>query len=179
MEYVEASRALYLRCTDIRSVPSGLTGAFRDGAAQPDVDRVVVDLRQNPGGDNHEYPPMLSILEEWSAAHPGRLFVITDRVTFSAASNFATELEQRTDATFIGEAMGGGLNFWDDVTWIDLDALPIPMRVGVSTRYWEMSVPDDPRLTIEPDIAVPVTAEDYFDDLDPALVIALTAPPVD
>ena len=42
--------------------------------------------------------------------------VITDRVTFSAASNLATEIEQATDAVFVGEAMGGGLNFWDEVT---------------------------------------------------------------
>jgi hypothetical protein len=73
----------------------------------------------------------------------------------------------------MGEAMGGGLNFWDDVLFIDLPHLATPMRVGISTRYWEKSDPDDPRLTIEPEIALPVRAADYFADVDPALEAAL------
>lgn len=105
----------------------------------------------------------------YAEAHPGRLFVLTDRVTFSAASNLATELEQTTDATFVGEPMGGGLNFWDDVRFIDLRNLAVPMRVGISTRYWQKSFPDDPRLTIDPDLPVPVRAADYFAGVDPVM----------
>lgn len=100
--------------------------------------------------------------------------VLTDRITSSAAANFATEVEHSTDATFVGEAMGGGLNFWDDVIFISLPHLALPMRVGVSARYWQKSDPDDPRLTIEPDIPLPVRAADYFAAVDPALDAALT-----
>jgi hypothetical protein len=96
-------------------------------------------------------------------------------VTFSAAANLATEIERSTDAMFIGEPMGGGLNFWDDVRWVQLDALPVPMRVGISTRYWQFAAPDDPRLTIEPDESLPVTAADFFAGRDPALDAALAA----
>ena len=140
----------------------------------PDVDRVVLDLRQNPGGDNHSYPLLLHALQAYAEAHPGRLFVLTDRVTFSAASNLATELEQTTDATFVGEPMGGGLNFWDDVRFIDLRNLAVPMRVGISTRYWQKSFPDDPRLTIDPDLPVPVRAADYLRWVGPRLGGRLT-----
>ena len=106
-------------------------------------------------------------------AHPGELRVLIDRVTFSAASNLSTELEQRTDAVFVGEPMAGGLNFWDDVNFVRLDALPVPMQVGVSTRYWEFAAPDDPRLTIEPDIPIPASAEDFLVGGDPVLEAAL------
>ena len=47
------------------------------------------------------------------------------------------------------------------------------MQVGVSTRYWEKGVPDDPRLTIEPDLAVPLTAADYFAGRDAVLEAVL------
>ncbi len=163
---------LYIRYTQVRDL-SAAVGAIRDRALDPAVERIVLDLRQNGGGDNHSYPALLSVLEDFAAAHPGRLVVITDRVTFSAAANFAAEVEHGTDATFVGEAMGGGLNFWDDVIFIDLKHLATPMRVGISTRYWQKSDPDDPRLTIEPDIALPVRAADYFAGSDAALEAAL------
>jgi len=47
------------------------------------------------------------------------------------------------------------------------------MQVGVSTRYWQRSVPDDPRLSIQPDVTLPVSAADYFAGHDPALDAAL------
>ena len=137
------------------------------------IRRLVLDLRQNPGGDNTQYGPLLTFVREFAADHPGELRVLIDRVTFSAASNLATEIDRWTDAVFIGEPMAGGLNFWDDVTQVRMDALPVPMQVGVSTRYWEFAEADDPRLTIEPDILVPASSADFLAGRDPALVAAL------
>jgi len=65
--------------------------------------------------------------------------------------------------------MGGGLNFWNDVTWVRLEHWPLPMQVGVSTRYWQFAEPGDPRLTIEPAIGIPSRSTDYFGGLDPIL----------
>jgi phage tail protein X len=136
---------------------------------------LVLDLRQNPGGDNRTYAPLLALVEDVAAANPGAVTVLTDRVTFSAAANLATEIEARTDARFVGEPMGGGLNFWNDVERLRLDTLPIPMEVAISVRYWQFAAPDDPRLTIEPDVAVEVTAADFFAGRDPALDAALSS----
>jgi hypothetical protein len=116
---------------------------------------------------------LLDLVQEFSADHPGELRVLIDRVTFSAASNLSTEIEQSTDAAFIGEPMAGGLNFWDDVNFVRLDSLPVPMQVGVSTRYWEFAAPDDPRLTIQPDVLIPASSEDFLAGGDPALEAAL------
>ena len=164
--------ALYVRLTEIRDRPEPpLERAARDRR----LDRLVLDLRQNPGGDNHNNPPVVDLARTFQERHRGApVVVITDRVTFSAASNLATDLERLVDPVFVGEAMGGGLNFWNDVSWVNLDALPVPMQVGVSTRYWQQAAdPDDPRLTIEPDLPVTVEAEDYFAGRDPALEAAL------
>ena len=162
---------LYIRYRMIR--PIG-TDEIRDLLEDGGVERVIVDIRQNPGGDNSTYLILRELLDEFAEARPGALTVITDRVTFSAASNFATDLERRTDARFIGEPMGGGLNFWDDVRWLELANLPVPMRAAISVRHWVFADPDDPRLTIEPDVAVEVTAADFFAGRDPALEAALT-----
>ena len=53
---------------------------------------------------------------------PGRLFAIIGRVTFSAAANFATDLEQATSVTFAGEPMGGSPNLYGDTRPVDLPA---------------------------------------------------------
>ncbi len=162
---------LYVRLTEVRAEPDDqLVRVSQD----PDVTRLVLDLRQNPGGDNHNNPPMVDLLDEFQESAGRRAVVITDRVTFSAASNLVTDLERYVDPVFVGEAMGGGLNFWNDVTWVQLDRLPVPMQVGISTRYWQKAAdPDDPRLTVEPDVPVTVTADDYLAGRDPALRAAL------
>jgi hypothetical protein len=59
------------------------------------------------------------------------------------------------------------------VNFVRLDSLPVPMQVGVSTRYWEFAAPDDPRLTIEPNIVVPASSEDFLLGGDPVLEAAL------
>jgi hypothetical protein len=173
VDLLDAGRVVYVRYAQIQPILGGAVEELRRVAAGRRVRLVIVDLRQNTGGDNHTYPPVLHALGEETIDRPGRLVVLTDRVTFSAASNFATRLEQETSAIFAGEPMGGGLNFWDDVDWINLDAFVLPMRLAVSTRYWEMSTPDDPRLSIEPQLAMPVRAADYFAGRDPLLEAVL------
>ena len=163
---------VYARLDEVRAVPTSELAELRDAVADPDVSRVIFDLRHNPGGDNTTYPLLLETIRDIQQP----LWVLTDRITFSAASNLATEIEQTTDARFAGEAMGGGLNFWDDVQFVELVNLPIPLSVGISTRYWQKSFAEDPRLTIEPDLAVPHRSEDYFGGVDATLEAVLSAP---
>ncbi len=163
---------LYARLTQVQAVATSEVTAFAEAAAEPDVTRVIFDLRHNPGGNNFTYPPLLRVLQEIDTP----LWVLTDRGTFSAASNLTTEIEQSTDARFAGEPMGGGLNFWDDVQFVEFESLPIPMSIGISTLYWEKSFPDDPRLTIEPDLAVPYRSADYFSGVDAGLDAVLATP---
>ena len=170
MEDLEGD-VLYLRYSAVSQVGADTAAELLDRAAP--AQKIVLDLRHNPGGNNHTYPLLLGALQNEVVNHSGRLFVLTDRVTFSAASNLATEIEQTTDAVFVGEAMGGGLNFWDDVKFYPMPHLPVPMRIGVSTTYHQKSAPDDPRLTIDPDIDVPVLSSDYFSGRDPVLEAVL------
>lgn len=166
--------AIYLRYPAVFDIPQDTIDEFDAMADAHPEERIILDLRQNPGGDNHNYANLLSHLTSPEIDRPGRLFVLTDRVTFSAAANFSTEIEQKTQAIFVGEAPGGGLNFWNDVTWEHLDDYVVPMRVAISVRYWQKSTPDDPRLTIDPALAVPTLAADYFAGRDPVLQAALT-----
>jgi Peptidase family S41 len=173
--FLEDSRSVYVRYTLVQGAQAADLISLRERAAMSDVERVIVDLRQNPGGDNHNIRRILEVLQDPAVDRTGRLFVLTDRVTFSAASNFTTQIEQSTGAIFVGEPMGGGLNFWNDVDQVSLPNWPAAMQVGISTRYWQFATPDDPRLTIEPDIPVALRAADYFAGVDAALEALLAA----
>jgi hypothetical protein len=133
-----------------------------------EVRRVVVDLRLNGGGDNTTYGPLLDVL----ASVPS-LAVLIGRGTFSAAGNFATELGLATDAVFVGEPTGGGVNQYGDSVARRLPATG--WNLNVATLYHEKGGPHDRRLAVEPDIHVEPTSEDFFAGRDPALEAATRA----
>ena len=80
----------------------------------------MVDLRNNGGGDNTTYRHLLAVLQDPAIDRPGQLDVLIGRLTFSAAANFATEVERTTDAIFVGEDMGGSPNLYGDARRVDL-----------------------------------------------------------
>ena len=168
--FLEDSKTLYLQYNEVMppgSVPSEVLARVAQGG----VERVVVDLRNNGGGDNHTYGQLLEALRDPSIDRPGRLVVLIGRLTFSAAGNFATEVEATTGAVFVGEAMGSSPNLYGDVR---RTALPsIGHDVYIASRYHQMSTADDPRITVEPDVAVPYSSNDYFNDRDPQLEAAI------
>jgi hypothetical protein len=137
-----------------------------------EVDRVVVDLRWNSGGENGSYPPLLSALQAADAKRPGTVRVVTGRTTFSAATNFVAELLASTTARSFGEAMGGAPNMWGDAQPHTLPGSQV--TVHVATRLWELGG-KDLRPTIPPDVPVPLTWADHAAGRDPVLEAAATA----
>ena len=102
-----------------------------------DTDALIIDLRDNGGGDPAGVAFLSSYLfdrrthlndlywregnrtqEFWTASEvPGKRFgqrkavyVLTDRETFSGAEEFAYNLQQLKRATLVGEVTGGGAN---------------------------------------------------------------------
>ena len=132
------------------------------------VDRVVVDLRHNNGGDPSTYWPLLHVLSQNEAINQdGKLFTVIGRDTFSAAGNFTTEMERKTNTIFVGEPTGSSPNQFGD---------PKPLRLlysylvaDVSSWYWQKSDVDDDRLWHEPDIYIELSSKDFFSHRDPVM----------
>ncbi|WP_422105459.1 S41 family peptidase [Winogradskyella sp.] len=73
--------------------------------------KLIVDLRYNTGGDNSKSKPLIEAIKK----HPylnkeGRVYVITGRMTFSAAMATAVFLKRQTNAILIGEPSRGNPN---------------------------------------------------------------------
>ncbi len=172
--YLADSRTLYVQYNAMQGGVDAIGEEILARAKLPDVDRVVVDIRNNGGGDNRTMTRFEEGLRDPAIDRPGRLFVLFGRATFSAAANFATDLDATSSAIFVGEPLGGSPNLYADAR-----RAPLPQSgqvYYVATHYIRRTTDDDPRITIEPDIAVAMTADDYFTGRDPVLQAAIDAP---
>ncbi len=137
------------------------------------VERLVLDIRSNGGGDNTTFHPLVNALRDDETINQrGALFCLIGRGTFSAAGNLVTVLERETNAILVGEPTGGGPNQYGDAETVRLPNHP-DLMVRISTRYHEFDPDHNERLTHEPELQVPLTAKSYFAGVDPVLRRAL------
>jgi hypothetical protein len=138
----------------------------------PKVRRVVVDIRLNGGGDNTTYGQLTSLLRSPAVNRRGKLYVLIGRATFSAAANFAAELDRDTRAIFVGEPTGGGVETYGDTFPLLLPTLG--WNVYIAARYHHRKRnAKDRRLAVGADIRVDLTSAQYFSGRDPVLERAL------
>lgn len=136
------------------------------------VRRVILDLRGNPGGDNSLNRPLLhALIRSEKLREPGRLFVLIDRGTFSAALMLTVDLERHTPAVFVGEPTGGKPNHFGDSRKLELPRSGLTVRI--SSLEWQYSSPRDDRPWVPPHLPVAVTSEDFFRGADPELAAVI------
>ena len=148
------------------------------------ADALIVDLRQNTGGEpdmvtltmsylfdkrteltSLYFPAERKTIQGWTAYAPGPkyggtkpIWVLTSPKTASGAEAFAYDLQQRGRATLVGEKTAGAGNFHYPrrVSAHFLSAVPSGYPVNpVSGTGWE-------RVGVQPDLAMP--AEDAYDE---------------
>ena len=170
-EYQKDRKLLYVQHNEIGNKPDEPVAAFykrvTEFAAANPVEKIVIDLRNNGGGNNGLNRPVVIGLVKSKLDERGRLFVITGRRTFSAAQNFVNELEKYSNAIFVGEPTAGHPNHYGDNRPITLPNSKLEVRV--STLYWQDMDPRDNRPWTAPEIAAEVSSADYRDGRDPAL----------
>lgn len=127
-------------------------------------DTLIIDLRANAGGNGGLLQPLVHGL----IRRPNlRVFALIGPRTFSAAVDFALQLEQNTNTVFVGEPTGGRPNNYGDSRKITLPSSG--MTVRVSTLYWQKSDPRDFRDTIPPHLTVVPSSTDLAAHRDLAL----------
>jgi hypothetical protein len=169
---LDRGRALFVGFNSVQPPSNAIVNRVANLARGPKVKRVIVDLRLNGGGNNQTYGPLLGALSDSSVNKRGRLFVLIGRGTFSAAANFAADLDRLTKATFIGEPTGGFVRGYGDTVPVLLPNSGI--NVYIAARYWDFSKgSSDKRLAVNPDRKVLVTIADFLTGRDPVLTAAL------
>lgn len=175
------TRTMYFRFAEVIEQPDETIADFSRRLFQAIEDegseRLVIDLRGNPGGSNDFNAPIaLGVIRAMRLWRPGGLFVITDHGTFSAAMNLANDLERWTPAVFAGSATGARPNSYGDARKVELPNSRLTLRL--SSLYWQDSSPLDTRDAIGPILPVAVTITDRRAGRDPVLeaILAFDAP---
>jgi hypothetical protein len=165
-------RAVYVGYNAVQAPPPAFMRKLTRLVRGAKVRRVIVDVRLNGGGDNTTYGPLTSLFGSSAVNRRGRLYLLTGRATFSAAANFAAEIDRGTRAIIVGEPTGGGVETYGDTFPVTLPTLG--WTIHIAARYHERKKSkNDHRLAVEPDIRIDLASSQYFSGNDPVLDRAL------
>ena len=177
--YLEKEQALYVRYAGVGEKNKG---DIRDIANQiiyrvntQDVKKLIIDVRNNGGGDSYLNAPLINAIANSSKINQrGKLFVLTNHATFSAAINFVGNMAVKTRALFVGEQVRDSATFIGEAGPQALYELPNShIAVSLSFSQWNTTYDNDNRES--PSLDLPVTAhiEDILRGQDTVLQTAL------
>jgi hypothetical protein len=171
MKVLVRQRAVYLKYNQCLS-----TGGFASLAArafavlqQHPGYRLIVDLRDNPGGDSQPFEALIADIDGDPAVNVrGRIFGLINGFTDSSASVDAHYLQSQTNALLIGQQVADPIDEFGN----DNHVLRLPYY-GTVVQYTTAVVnPGRQRYGI-PDIVVAPTVRDWLTGTDPVLHAAL------
>ena len=168
--YLEDSRVLYLNyrsCREMEGLPfQSFTDEVLGVIDSRPVDKLVLDLRHNGGGNSALAGPLISGIKARASVDGSmHLFVVVGRKTFSSAILNALELMDGGHALLVGEETGGKPNHFGEVKVLQLPNSRFPIQY--STKYFATYPKDLP--SIHPDIDVQASFEDLLSCRDPVL----------
>ncbi len=171
-EYVEGEKLLFVQLNAVlngedKTLEEFFSEVF-EFSEKTDVDKFVLDLRYNGGGNNTLIKPIIrGLIQQKKIGRDGHLFVLIGRRTFSAAQNLVNQLENWTNAVFVGEPTGSHVNMYGDARKFSLPNSKLDLYI--SELYWQNKHARDRRRYTAPKIAAPPIFAAYKDNIDPVM----------
>lgn len=171
-EYLPEEKTVYVRQSQVFDDPSETIAAFYkrvfDFIEQNEVEKFIMDLRLNGGGNNYKNKPVITgIIRQDKINQEGKFFVVIGRRTFSACQNLVNELDNYTNATFIGEPTAENINFYGDSKKETLPKSKLP--VYLSFAWWQDKSQWENGPHTAPHIPVDMSFEEYRSNQDPVV----------
>jgi len=180
---ISDDKTLYLQYNTVNEENNGQS--FSDFIAEIEieikkqqVESLIVDVRSNSGGkydykNSHRiYAPFFDMMNHFNAEQREvSIYALIGRATISIAANFIFEMDKKTQAVFIGEAMGGSSSYYGEPERITLPNSKL--KVIIATRYRTTAGIANPDINAIPDYLIELSAEQYFSKSDPVLIKAL------
>jgi tetratricopeptide (TPR) repeat protein len=174
--YNPDTKTVYVRQSQVQNDPSQQTleafyAEIFDFIAQNEVERFILDVRLNGGGNNYLNKPLITGLIQSKVNEVGKFFCIIGRRTFSACQNLVNELDNYTNVIFVGEPTAENLNFYGDNRKLVLPNSEFNARL--SWAWWQDKPQWENQQWMPPNIAVTTTFEQYKNNEDPVLAAAM------
>jgi hypothetical protein len=170
---LDGTGAVYFRYNHCVSDPKKPFPQFAEDLkkmlAEPGVNRLIIDMRNNGGGNSAVLDPFIGWLKRSRFNRKGSLYVLIGRPTFSSAILNAARLRNETAATLAGEPTGGKPNHFGEVKEFELPNSRIV--VSYSTKHFHPFKEDT--AAIMPDMLVEQTSADYLQGVDPVLAVVV------
>ena len=174
-EYLSDTKTLYIQYNKCENIGKPFEDFARETLSFADshsVERVVVDLRFNAGGDSRVVKPLIEGLKSRrSLRADGHLYALIGPVTYSSGMMAAMDFKEELHAILIGEPTGGKPNQFGEIKRATLPNSNLAVFYPV--KYFHPISDADPE-SIMPDVAVRMTLEDFLAGRDPALEAALS-----
>jgi hypothetical protein len=160
----------YSKCTEDPAYPfSEFQKDFFRDVAQKNPGKLIIDLRDNGGGNERILFPFIEELYSSGLNRPNKVYVLIGRKTFSSALLNVLDIEDKIKITTIGESTSGSINHFGEVQFFQLPESGL--KVSYSTKHFirnkEMDGP------VNPDIVIPETLSDFTNGTDSTLNYAI------
>jgi len=173
MEFWDDGKSLFVQLKAIEDQKEG--NSFSDFVKEIEariksgkVEKVIIDNRYGGGGNGFMLNDLTALLRESKTINQkGKLFVLTSRSTKGVLLEFTSVLQLNTKATLIGEPTGEGPNTVGDRVTITLPSSKL--EVQLTKLFWPTSFKFDNRKTIQPQISINYTFDNYLAKHDPWL----------
>src|SRR5215471_4479819 len=155
--YAAGARAVYASVRSMKEVKTPARELFRF-IRERDPDKLIIDLRQNPGGNYfHGLHSLIEPIARLAGINrKGHLFVLIGPLTGSAAIVNASQFHTKTQAILVGEPIGA-----KPTEYTELRTMKLPntqLVVGYSVRFYDFAWDKDN--VIRPDQEIRPTWED-------------------
>ncbi len=177
-EYLTDSQTLYIQYNSCMNDPSHSFADFSkelfEFADAHTVQRTIVDLRFNEGGNSQIIKPMENGLKARKAlSAKGHLITIIGPATFSSGLLAAMDFRDDLHAVLIGEPSGEKPNSYGEVRILTLP--DSHLRITYCTKFFRLMKNGDPP-ALEPIVVVKPSLADFNSGRDPVLEAALHQP---
>ena len=168
------TRALYVRYEHCRDDQNKTIREYGQEILQllerQPFERLIIDLRQNGGGNSALLEPFITQLAGRKELKPrGAVITLIGHGTFSSAQLNAVSLRKKAHSVLIGDPTGQKPNAYGEIKNFKLPNSNLD--VWYSTKHF-VTEKGDPESTM-PDVLVEVTMAEYLEGRDPAREAAL------
>lgn len=169
MEYLPESKILFVKYNVCQNDPNKpftiFSNELESFIENNEVGKFVLDVRGNSGGNSDVLTPLIFILNTYLNTQD-KLFLITDRKTFSAALLNSIKFKQISKGTIVGEPSGGSPNHYGE---IESTYLPHSKFQIITTKEYFIMGSFDPPNIIPMDKIILPSISDYISGLDPVM----------